>query len=577
MFKSYIIYYSFILLTFFVGCSSYNDETHEATFTGEIKDTNSWYADTDENVNVLEMRVTIPRPNEYECTPHNNHNLSKRPCTIADIDGDDDAGDDYRPVLHVQMETDDFISSNEIMNADFKQKGKSTRHAKLKSYRIKLNSKDPKDLYLHERSFQLNKHPNDYSRVRNKLSFDIFKQIPNFISLKTQFMNLKITTTDDNGTTKEHDYGLFTHIESVGEEFLRNRGWNMDDHIYKTQNFDFRMQDALKLDSSGKPLDSEAFDAVIEPKNGKDYSKLIEMLKAINATDKYTIEGGEFDKVFNKYFNRENYITWMAINIVVANKDTVSQNFYLYNPVDSDTFYFIPWDYDGTARDTKYYAKWELSIGTWWGIPLHQRFLNIKKNRDDLDKMVDKLREQYITPKIIQEKLDVYEPLIISHLSQSPDVDVLPLKEWREEFNSLIPRLDENIKNYKDEIEKGVPMPFWQSYKYKDGILSLNWEEAIDFEGDEIVYDIYCADNVDFNNSLVYETNLSVKDSKLTKTSWGEIEFITQAKVNVGDRLFMKVVAKEKNNPNNFQLSFDKEVKIGRVDYFGVLEFVVEN
>ena len=28
--------------------------------------------------------------------------------------------------------------------------------------------------------------------------------------------------------------------------------------------------------------------------------------------------------------------------------NAVTHNFYLYNPLDSDTFYFMQWDYDGT-------------------------------------------------------------------------------------------------------------------------------------------------------------------------------------------------------------------------------------
>ena len=31
----------------------------------------------------------------------------------------------------------------------------------------------------------------------------------------------------------------------------------------------------------------------------------------------------------------------------MGNRDTVNQNFALYQPKDSDKFYFLPWDYDG--------------------------------------------------------------------------------------------------------------------------------------------------------------------------------------------------------------------------------------
>lgn len=553
MVKSFILF--FIVL--FTACSSSNDVRHVASFVGDISDNEAWYSDVVDDV--LLMRVTIPEPNEYLCAPFDNQTAPLRGCTLADIDGDTNAIDSYEPLLHVQIETDDFLSSNEVMNASMEQKGKSTRNAAQKSYRIKLDSDT--NLYKGERTFQLNKHPYDPSRVRNKLAFDLFREIPNFTSLKTKFVHLYI-----NGD----DYGLFTHIEKVGKESIVNHGWDIDDNLYKAQNFAFRMVDALTLDSSGKPLYPDAFDAVIEIERGKDHTKFVDMLNAIDASR----TDAEFEVVFNKYFNRNNYITWMAVNLVMANKDTVSQNFYLLSPQYSNTFYFMPWDYDGSGRETIKYAKWELGIGTWWGIPLHKRFLNIQKNREDLDLMVTELRSTYVTPETIQARLNVYKPLIEHILGASPDVDQLSVDRWITEFNTLIPRLDENIANYRSEI--GHPMPFWQSFEYKDGNLTLKWEESIDLEGDEIVYDIQCADNVDFNNSIIDESNVSTTGGQLSVTSWGEVSYQTTVDLSPGDRLFMKITAKEKDNPEHYQIAFDKNVEIGDVKYFGLLEFVIE-
>ncbi|MBU0719755.1 CotH kinase family protein [bacterium] len=555
MFKS--IFISIFLFFMITGCSSYNDADLSPSVIGDIKDSSIWYSDMKDDV--LVIRVTIPEPNEYECVAYDDLNGSLRPCTLEDVNNDIDANDAYEPLLHINMQTDDFLSSNETMNASFEQKGKTTRTAAQKSYRIKLDSSDI--LYKKERTFQLNKHPNDYSRVKNKLAFDLFRDIPNITSLKTQFVNLWI-----NG----NDYGLFSHVEKVGKEFLINRGWNEDDNLYKAQEFAFKMVDALKIDGAGQPINPDLFDAVIEIERGKDHTKFIEMLYAVNqsATD------AEFEKVFSRYFNRNNYITWMAVNLIMANKDTVSQNFYLYNPLYSDTFYFLPWDYDGAGRATEEYAKWQLGIGAWWGIPLHKRFLKIKKNREDLDLMVKQLRAKYVTPETIQERLDLYEPLITPYLSVSPDLDELSITNWRYEFDILIPRLDENIQNYTDQI--GSPMPFWQGSQYEEGILTLSWEESVDLEGDEIVYDVLCADNPDFNNSIVNEVNLSVSGDKVQVTSWGTISYEKELVLPSGGKYFMKVTAKEKNNPQHYQIAFDKEVVIDTITYFGLLEFTID-
>jgi len=559
MMKVYIVSILFSLL--FIGCGSYNEKTSaEPSITGAIIDKASWYNDMSDDV--LTMNIIIPDPNDYTCVPYDNTTLPSRPCTLADIIGDTDPYDDYSPILHVQMQTSDFIVGNDVMNAEFEQKGKSTRNASQKSFRIKLDSQT--NLYKGERTFQLNKHPYDRSRVRNMLAFSFFSEIPNITSLKTKFVDLQI-----NGTP----YGLFTHVEKLGKEYLLNRGWKEDDNLYKAQNFGFRYQSELALNSSGEPINPDAFDSIIEIERGKNQTKLIEMLQAIEATQ--TDEA--FEKVFTRYFNRDNYITWMALNLVMANKDTVSQNFYLLNPINSDTFYFLPWDYDGTARDTIKYAKWELGIGTWWGIPLHQRFLNIKKNRDDLDAMVTKMNTEYITEATVQAKLDIYRPLIEPYINASPDQDSLSPSVWESEFLSLPSRLTTNVNNYRSEL--GSPMPFWQSFTYDraSSVLTLEWEESIDFEGDAIVYDVECADNYDFNNSIISKFNAKV-NVDLDITSWGQVSYSqVVAPLSSGKHLFMRIIAKEAANANSYQIAFDSNVEDNQGNpRFGLLEFIIE-
>ncbi|MDF1877471.1 CotH kinase family protein [Sulfurimonas sp. SAG-AH-194-L11] len=553
-----VVFFSFLLLLL-NACGSYNEKS-TPSISGAIVDNAAFYSDLQDNV--LEMNVLIPNPNDYNCVPFDNTTAPSRACTLEDIIGDTDANDAYEPILHVQMSTNDFIVSNEVMNAEFEQKGKSTRNAAQKSFRIKLDSKT--NLYKQERTFQLNKHAFDRSRVRNMLSFSFFREVPNFTSLRTQFVHLKI-----NGTS----YGLFTHVEKLGREYLQNRGWNIDDNLYKAQNFAFRYTNDLALTSKGTPVNQNAFDSVIEVERGNEQTKLIEMLKAVENTT----TDAEFETVFAKYFNRENYITWMAINLIVANKDTVSQNFYLLNPLYSDTFYFLPWDYDGTSRDNVKYAKWELGIGTWWGIPLHKRFLKIQKNRDDLDAMVRKLSTEYITVQKVQAKLDTYRPIIEPYLTSAPDSGELDFNVWETEFLSLPNRLLTNINNYKTEL--GVPMPFWQAFTYDraTSTLTLKWDTSYDFEGDQIVYDIKCADNYDFNNSIIeiYNAKAGVD---LNLTSWGEVSYSKIVPpITSGKHLYMQVIAKEENNASSYQIAFDKEVyDLSGTRRFGLLEFIVE-
>ena len=500
--------------------------------------------------------ISIPTPNSNNCAPFNNTTAPIRPCTLDDINGDVNPYDNYKPTLHVLMQRDNFTTS--VENAIFKQKGKSTREAIQKSYRIKLDSKS--DLYKNERTFQLNKHEFDASRVRNKLAFDLFKDIPNFPSLKTEFVNLQI---DGN------DYGLFTHVEKVGKEYLLNRGWNKDDNLYKAQLFSFTLTPELTLNENGTPLDPQAFNALIEVERGKKQTKLIEMLKAINQEN---LSDSAFMLTFNRYFNRANYITWLAVNIVTSNKDTTSQNFFLLNPLYSDTFYFLPWDYDGAGHKSSYYAKWERGIGTWWSVPLHRKFLKIAANRADLDAKVDEIRAKYITPEKIKSRTDLYKVLIEEYIDRSPDNATVSKEDWLQEIDSFASRVDENIQMYKNEL--GVPMPFWQEVSYKNGTLTMAWDKVVDFEGDALMYDIQIASDYDFNTTLINKKNIKDSDPSLVQTSYNT-SYTEQITLPSGT-YYMKVIAKEENNASSYQIAFDTLVIDYKNSRFGVLEFNVE-
>jgi spore coat protein H len=332
------------------------------------------------------------------------------------------------------------------------------------------------------------------------------------------------------------------------------------------------MTDALKLDDKGKPLDPEAFDASITIMNGKDTYKLIDMINAINSAN----TDDEFMAVFNKYFDRNNYLTWLAINIVSGNKDTTTQNFFLLNPKYSDKFYFAPWDYDGAARDKYKYAKWELGISNWWDVPLHRKFIKIKQNRDDINKMVRYLREKYMSDEIIHQKMDSYRPIVEPFLQTSPDGDVLPYELWLEEFDKL---RNQRISDILDWYfaEEGVPMSFWQSVEYVNGTLTIKWDESIDFEGDEIIYDLKVSPVSDLNmtNPIIYEKAISKDDPRIIYEDWGN--FIYNKKIDLAPgNYYLKVVSYEKNNPAHYQVAFDKEVEVNDVGYHGYLEFKIE-
>ena len=139
--------------------------------------------------------------------------------------------------------------------------------------------------------------------------------------------------------------------------------------LYKAALFDFgRYSDQIRLIDD--PLfDESLFSTRLEIKGNQDNSKLIQMLADVNNPD-IPIEA-----TFEKYFNTDNYFTWMAYNILVGNVSTSSTNFYLYSPHNSNKFYFIPWDYDDSffrqnrvnCCDYSPYASYQYGVTNYWG------------------------------------------------------------------------------------------------------------------------------------------------------------------------------------------------------------------
>jgi len=548
MFKSFIALLFFLIL--FAGCDSKSSVSEfpmivygEPTFVDKISDTEEWYDDA--NNDVLEMRVTIPTPNSSFCSPWDNQSALPRPCTLDDINHDIDPNDDYEPVLNVIMTTDTFFSA--VPNATLKIRGDYSRTLQQKSYAIKLYSKT--NLFLSQRKFQINKHQSDRSRVRNKLSFDLFRTIPNITSLKLQFINLKI---DENGTGNFVDYGFFTHAEAMRKEYLVNRGWNEDDNIYNAVDCMFEPRDELATDAYGVPLNQELFDTVLEVKRGTHHLKVNEMINAVYNT-------ADIDAVIEKYFNRDNYITWLAINLVLSNKDTTYHNFYLYNPLYSDKFYFLPWDYDGAWAKEKYLGKNEYGISVWWESPLHRKFLSIKKNRDDVYAMAEELRAKYITPEIIKDKVALYEPSVRPFVSVFPDSQNNSDDTWVDSSNQLSENIDANMNLYKSVI--GHPMPFREYVSYENGRLDINWTESVDLEGDKIVYDVKVATDSNISNIILEADNIDA------------LEYLQDINL-ASDTYYLQVISKEEQNASHYQIAFDQIDDDGTK--YGIVEFEVK-
>ncbi len=324
-----------LLSTFFAGIS-YADVIPEVTLADAIKVPSNFYSQSAPSLLKMSVETLIDAGSNCIVGDY-------KACTFQDVLNDINSDDDFKPEVNVIFSADDFTSAGSSANAKIRQRGGHTRFLPLKSFRIKLDSK--KELWRNQRRIQLVKSFDDSTRIRNKLSYDLFSEIPHLPSMRTQFVQLNLNNATspapNTGPNAGPNLGLFTHIEHAGKEYIKSRGWQKDSRLYKAEHFTFSQENDLALDENGKPLDKKKFEVIFEIKSGKNHQKLNEMLAAVNDPSL------DFNKdIFNKYFDQNNYLTWLAINILVNNDDTSNHNFYLYNPKGADKFYFIPWDYD---------------------------------------------------------------------------------------------------------------------------------------------------------------------------------------------------------------------------------------
>ncbi|MED1568640.1 CotH kinase family protein [Bacillus paramycoides] len=458
---------------------------------------------------------------------------------------------------------DSWGYGTDAANSSIEIRGNTSRLVPQKSYQIKLAKSA--GLWHGQTSIDLNKHYGDLTRVRQKLSFDMFKEIPNITSLRTQFVHLHVKDlTVDTPDKQFIDYGLFTHVEQPNKRFLYNHGLDPNAHLYKATLFEFfRYPEQLKLATDPK-YNKKEFDKVLQIKGSEDHEKLIKMLDAVNDYKQ------NINNVIEKYFNRENYLTWLASNLLMANIDTDAQNFYLYSPLNSNKFYFLPWDYDAAwgqqAEETEIHpgftAKWQLGISNYWGSVLHRRFLKDPKNLEDLGKKVEEVAK-ILNKEKIKELTDKYLPIANQYVKNPPDLNWLPYKveNFGKSYESLVNIPEQNKDTYYKSLENPMPI-YLDDPKFENGAYSFAWDSSYDFQGDDLTYDFQVSQSIDFSSVYVEQKGLTITSAK-----------VPQNQLRTGKNYWRVIV---KDSKGHTQIAFDRLKGDDNIWYNGQKEFITK-
>ncbi|WP_438348668.1 exopolysaccharide Pel transporter PelG [Paenibacillus sp. FA6] len=440
-------------------------------------------------------------------------------------------------------------------NANISLRGNTARYTSQKSYKIRLS--DEAGLWNNQRTINLNKHSLDLSRIRNKLSFDLFEAIPNFTSLRTQFVRVYVKDQSEGVNNDQYeDYGLYTQIEQPNKNFLKSHWLDPYGQLYKVAFFEFgRYPDEIKSQSD-PTYDKEKFETILEIKGREDHDKLIAMLDDVNNMSI------PIDEVVDKHFDLDNYLTWLAVNILTDNMDTDANNFYLYSPLNSDKWYFLPWDYDGgweLQRNLGDISDYQSGLSNYWGSSLHNRYFRSEAHINQLKGKIEEM-SQIINKDTVAKQLEVYQAQVEPFLTRSPDLNYLPGKksEIATDFKSIAEVPERSIQRFLEDLEKPKPF-FLDDVDVETDEQTFSWGLSYDFQGDDLVYDVSIALDPAFKQIVrevkdITSTTVTVKGLKKGTYYW---------KAVVRDSAGHEQIA--------FETYFDDEGDV----YYGVKKFEV--
>ena len=540
----------------------------------DLQDSASFYlSDGYDEVSMLNMLVRTATVDG----PCNADDI--RGCQLDDVLADLDDSDDLEPAIAVHFSATDYSDDASEANAHLRQSGDTERAAAQKSFALTLDEGVPP--WRHERRLQLNKHPFDVERLRNKLAFDLIRDIDHLNSLRTQFVHLNI---EDNGQTT--DYGVYTHVEYLGESYLSNRGYDTDSAIYQSVNFLFdRLPERLQIDDDGAPVDTARFERNLQIHNGEDHRALVSMLDSLNDASSNKAS------VLRAYFNDNNIATWLAVNILLGNANTVYENYFLMNLARTDDFYLLPGDFDSafkTEADPDDYSGQEqirrrmiYGVSKWWESRLIRLWLQQPGAWETLRGRVYTLRENALSDSRISALIDRYVDVVQPYLLAAPDLDYLygtdnqnKVIEWFTHIEALPERVEDNYRNFFND--PGWPMSFsLLGADVANGEVTFRWSPSYDFQGDALAYTLDVSATPAFDSVLYRE--LSITNAPQPGVGGqAEISATVPSAVLGSGELYWRVTVFETDNPDTQWRPANSRVSYNGNDYYGAAVLVID-
>lgn len=552
--KFTLVILSLVIITGFIGLGSvyyystnFSKEDYE-TFNQEdwinplenegIVDNNSLY-DLESDLKVEQIYVTV---------------LNDTDKTFNEVILKNDREGDTETTLNIFFETDEKkILNNGLYikepNGTIRVKGKASQKSPQKSFKIELAGNA--GLWKGQKVINLNKFYGDPLRIRSKLAFDYMSLIPNITSLQTSYVRLFIRDLSEGDNGAEFvDYGFYTQVEQPNNLYLKNHLLDENGHLYEAVDFDFSRNEGILMSKGDEGYSKKAFEEILDIKGSDDHRKLIEMVEAVND------ESIDINWIIEKYFHEENYLTWLATCVLFDNYEAGDENYLLYSPLNSNKWFFMPWDMDNTFGTLKERPDWQWGPGMFFNNVLHKRYLSEDGNVEKLTAKIEELK-YIVNSKTTSKLLDRYYEILMANITKLPDYRYLSMEFQAlvEEYKKLPDTVETAELRYQETLNK--PMPFnITDYTYENGNLNVQWEKAVHLLGHNVTYDVEVSTTPDFS-SVEYEV-LDIQEEN------------TVIQAIPSGTYYIKVTAKD--SKGNTQYSYEKYEDGSNTKYFGVVK-----
>ncbi|WP_017813363.1 CotH kinase family protein [Paenibacillus shenyangensis] len=493
----------------------------EAYSSDTLSDNHALYEDKS-RTGITDIYITIMHQNLDR-----NHPLSWE--QLSEVSQPDDENNRSLDAIFQEGNADGpvhgmFGYSDYQSNSSISLRGSDSLRSAQKSYKIKLNGQT--GAWRDQSTINLIKSVNDLTRFRNRLSFDYMTRLPDMVSMQTSFVRLHVKdlTQEKDFSTDFVDYGLYTQMEQPNKKFLRTHGLDSSGGLYKAKNFKFdRHAEALKLEDDPS-FDKHQFQDILQVKGSKDHQKLLQMLDDVNASSP-----SQFDSVFDRYFDQNNFLSWMAVNILMDNDSTSSENYLLYSPTESRKWFFIPWDYDsawgkgqlsGTTINQR--APWQHGIASYWDNQLVRRYFQNPDHVRLLTAKIDQFRK-IITPAQTAQMIAGYRQIADAAVLQSSDPGYLPgrISDREQELKQLPAWSESSNTLYRESLERPMPFRLLEPRVQQDQ-LTFQWEPSYDLQGEALSYHILVSRTPDMAAPLLDKQVGSETTASMNSLSSGQ-------------------------------------------------------